>query len=135
MYKSKIDTWTMIVLAGTVGTSAYASYQILLAQPASALCQLIPIAGLGVLLPLWILLDTRYLLTSDELRIHCGPLRWQIPIQDIIYISATRSLFASPALSLDRLRIDYRDGRMVMVSPRDKEPFIAAIKLLAMPRA
>jgi hypothetical protein len=74
-------------------------------------------------------------LTSDELRIHCGPLRWQIPIQDIIYISATRSLFASPALSLDRLRIDYRDGRMVMVSPRDKEPFIAAIKLLAMPRA
>lgn len=130
MYKSKIDTWLIVVLACTVAASAYAARQVLLTQPAPAAWLLIPIVGLGVLLPLWTLLDTRYTLTPDTLIIRSGPFRWQIRIADIIRITPTHSPLSSPALSLDRLRIEYRNGRAVMISPRDKAQFIAAIERL-----
>jgi len=56
-------------------------------------------------------------------------MRWRIPAREITRITPTRSLTSSPALSLDRLRIEYDGGRQaVLVSPVDQDAFIAAVR-------
>jgi hypothetical protein len=37
-------------------------------------------------------------------------------------------VLSSPALSLDRLKIDYSDARSIMISPEDRERFLADLK-------
>ena len=83
--------------------------------------------GLGIALPLWLLFSTRYTLDSKLLMVKSGPLKWRIPVKDITNITPTRSIFSSPALSLDRLRISYGNKRNVMISPRDKDQFLEEI--------
>ncbi len=79
---------------------------------------------LGAILPLWLLLDTHYLLDTNTLLIRSGPFRWAIPVADIKSIRPTNNPLSSPALSLDRLRIDYGKGKTIMISPRDKAAFL-----------
>ncbi len=54
-------------------------------------------------------------------------LTWRVPIAKIRSITPTRSALSSPALSLDRLRIIY-DGGQIMVSPAEKGRFISALR-------
>ena len=85
-----------------------------------ALC--IPVLMLLFLLPL------RYVLTSDELAIRSGLLRWRIPVDSILRVSHARSILPAPALSRDRLRVDYQRGNrttFVYVSPVDRARFLA----------
>jgi hypothetical protein len=49
-------------------------------------------------------------------------------VLDITAITPTSNPLSSPALSLDRLRIDYGKGRSVMISPRDKQGFLGAME-------
>jgi membrane protein YdbS with pleckstrin-like domain len=70
---------------------------------------------------------TYYAVEGDVLRIVCGPFRWRVPISQISSVEATRNPLSSPALSLDRLRIQYGDGKKILVSPADKAGFLKAI--------
>ena len=88
---------------------------------------LVPVLLLGVGLPLWIFVGTHYTFVRDELIVRSGPFRWRIPLRDIKSVTPTRDMLSSPALSLDRLRIDYGKGRAVLVSPVDKDAFLQAI--------
>jgi hypothetical protein len=56
--------------------------------------------------PLWILGSTSYTLTSSHLLVRSGPFRWLIPLDSIQSIMPTRDPLSSPALSIDRLRIE-----------------------------
>ena len=56
-----------------------------------------------------------------------GPFRWRVPIDAITAITPTRSALSSPALSLDRLRIEYGE-RAILVSPIYKEGFVRALR-------
>ena len=76
----------------------------------------------------WIFQSTYYTVDQDYLRIRSGPFRWRVPIVDIESITPTRNPLSSPALSLDRLRIDYRGGRWIMVSPNDRDWFVNALR-------
>ncbi len=75
----------------------------------------------------WLLRSTFYEVSSDTLRIVCGPFRQRITISDIKTIEPSRSALSSPALSLDRLRISYGENRRVLVSPADKRGFMRAL--------
>ena len=66
-------------------------------------------------------------LRPGVLRVVSGPFRWRVPIADIQSVTPTRSLWSAPALSLDRLRINYGNGRCILVSPADKQGFMEAI--------
>ena len=58
-------------------------------------------------------------------------LSWQIPLSAIQSIQPTDHSIIAPALSLKRLRIDYReDGvqKFVLVSPKDPTTFRQAIQ-------
>jgi len=58
------------------------------------------------------------------LLVRSGPFRWRVPIADIVRITPTTNALSSPALSLDRLRIEYGRGSAIMISPRDKDQFL-----------
>lgn len=124
VHPSKIDTWLLAVLGLVIAISAYASYEVLGAATQAAWWSAIVTAALGMGLPLWILGSTRYILDARQLRVRSGPFSWRIPLHEITAVSPTRNPLSSPALSLDRLRIDYGNGRAVMISPLDREGFL-----------
>jgi len=127
VHKSKTDLWLLAVLIAAMGASAFASAMVLLASPPSTWWLLVITLGIGVGLPLWLLLATDYTLASGQLLVRSGPFRWQIPVASIRSITPTRNPLSSPALSLDRLRIEYGHGAFIMVSPRDKDRFLRDI--------
>lgn len=127
-YRSKVDGW----LAAVLVTAAAASVVIVAVAGAfeSPLFALLvsPILLLSVGLPVWTLLATRYTFTAEDLDVRCGPFSWRVPLREIRAVSATRNPLSSPALSLDRLRIDY-GHRSIMVSPQDKEAFLKELRM------
>lgn len=129
VYSSKIDAWLLIALVAAMVMSLYASATVLSAGPA-AWWMLLLTAAVGIGLPLWLLLDTRYVLEPGQLTIRSGPFKWQVPVSDITSMTPTRNPLSSPALSLDRLRIDYGSGKSIMISPRDKEEFMKQVESL-----
>lgn len=79
----------------------------------------------------WPVFNTKYTIKAGQLTIRCLFLRWNIPLSDIQKVSVTSNSVASPALSLDRLKIDYlKDGKtkFILVAPRNKAKFCEAIE-------
>ena len=122
----RLDRWLLVVLAGgavvalgAAGVSVGADAR---AWPVALLLILVAVA-----LPVWVLSSTRYTVRDRMLDIASGPFRWQISINTITALTPTRNPLSSPALSLDRLRIEYGGGKAIMVSPMDKESFMRAV--------
>jgi len=89
------------------------------------------VCGLIILLIVNIYTGTYYKITPDHrLFIKCGVLEsLVIDVNEIESIKKSNELTSSPALSIDRLEIGYKGGR-VLVSPVDKEKFIADLRKL-----
>ncbi|RCH55376.1 hypothetical protein DJ568_09365 [Mucilaginibacter hurinus] len=86
------------------------------------------IIGFGLLLTLW-LLNTSYSITADGLlKIRCFVLRIDIPIHVITKINKSKSITSAAALSSDRLEVWYNRYDSVIISPKAKDIFIAALK-------
>lgn len=128
VFVSKVDAWLGAVLTFAAIITLGAAVSLLLIEPARPIVAA-NLALLGAALPLWVMLSTRYTLTVSELRIASGPFRWRIPLRQIWSVTPTRSLLSSPALSLDRLRIDYGHDNWIMLSPRDKERFLKELEV------
>lgn len=127
VYESKIDAWLLIVLIAAMALSLSAVISALLAGGPGALWAVIP-AFIGIGLPSWVLMTTRYTLDRNRLLVKSGPFRWSIPVAEISNIEPTSNPLSSPALSLDRLQIEYSGGRRLMISPKDKEAFLAELE-------
>ena len=128
-FPSKVDAWLAAVLLASallvlVAVAAAWPRQ---ATPAHAVL-LVALLALGAGLPLWVLAATGYRVGQDALAIRSGPFRWRIPLQDIRAVEPSRSWLSSPALSLDRLRIRYGRAGQVMVSPKDRQAFVQALR-------
>jgi hypothetical protein len=128
VYRSKADAWLVAVLAAAMAVSSYATFAVFSAGHPAAWWIAAGTVGAGIVLPLSLLLSTHYTLEPRQLVVQSGPFQWRIPLADITAITPTSSPLSSPALSLDRLRIDYGQGRSLMVSPRNKEQFVHAIE-------
>jgi hypothetical protein len=76
-----------------------------------------------------ILRSTYYLIDGGTLIIRSSAFRWRVPIAEIRSITPTRSALSSPALSLDRLRIEY-GGKAIMVSPEDPRRFLDSLRAI-----
>lgn len=126
VFKSKIDGWIVVVIIAVVALLAVTMLPNLLHSTTAAAIALFGIL-LGMVLPLWLLFGTYYVVEHGTLRIRSGPLRWSIRLDDIHSVEPSRAWWSSPALSLDRLRISYGDGKHILVSPKEKARFIEAI--------
>ncbi len=84
------------------------------------------VGGAGFLL--WMLYGTSYTFSPGGLRIRCGPFGILVPLSQIGSVVPSRNMLSSPACSLDRLLISYRQGRRkLLVSPEDKAGFLQAL--------
>jgi hypothetical protein len=126
-FRSKVDRWLVLILAASallvlvgVGAAARTGEMSLAGAAATVLVA----AGI----PVWIFTTTRYDLSGGTLLVRSGPFRWSIPVADIKSITPTNNPLSSPALSLDRLRIEYGQGRAVMISPNDKDAFLRVLE-------
>lgn len=124
VYRSKMDAWLLALLLIAVAISLAGAGATLSLASAAVWVVGAFIAVVGVGLPLWLLASTRYLLGRGQLVVRSGPFKWSIQVADITSITPTSSPLSSPALSLDRLRIDYGRGKSLMISPLHKDQFL-----------
>jgi hypothetical protein len=130
VYRSKADAWLVTALCLAIAGSLGAAYAMLSSASMSAtpLAMAAVSISIGSGLPAWLLLSTRYTLEARQLVVQSGPFCWRIDYAEIEAITPTSNPSSSPALSLDRLRIDYGRGKMLMISPRDRSNFLLAIE-------
>ncbi len=128
-FHSKVDTWFKVVIVLSVLVSLITI--VATAKLALTLIGLASVAVLliGTILPLWLVRSTRYCLSENTLLIQSGPFKWKVLINEIHKVEPTRNPLSSPALSLDRLRIEYGQDKWVMISPDDKAGFLRELKL------
>jgi hypothetical protein len=117
-FPSKKDGWITGLLWGV--SLAGVLIPALTGNPLSS----IVILPLAVFL-LWFWFKTDYSITENKIKIRYGPVRQTVPIDDIRSIRKMKSRFAAaPALSSDRLQIDYSKYDMVRISPENEQKFI-----------
>jgi hypothetical protein len=127
VFRSKVDLWLLVLLMLAVAACLVVASQYWDAVSARFWWVGLLLAA-GMLLPLWILFSLRYFMSDTQLRVRCGPFNWTIEIADIAKVAATDSAASAPALSLDRLRIDYASGRSVMISPEPRHEFVRQLE-------
>jgi hypothetical protein len=129
LYRSKRDGWLMAALASAHVLAAAALVEVWRspAALASKLAVAVVVAA-SAGLTLWVVLGTAYRLGPAALEVRAGPFRWRVPYGDIVVVRPSRNPLAAPALSFDRLLIERRDGRALLVSPADRDGFAAALE-------
>lgn len=127
VYRSEIDSWLLGVFAAGALTSVLvcAGFFYFGGYFEWVLGLLALASGVGI--PLWVITSTTYTLSSGFLGVRCGPFHWEVPLRRITKVTAVRSPTSSPALSLDRLRIEY-DTHVLMISPDDRRRFIEDLR-------
>lgn len=124
IYTSKIDTWLAVVLIGAMVLCLFAFLASLRSGHMASVIVTLPALVIGAGLPLWLMTSTSYTLSNTTLFIKSGPFKWTVPVKDITSVTPTSNPLSSPALSLDRLRIEYGRSQAVMISPKLKSQFI-----------
>lgn len=126
-FRSTVDSWIYFFAAGLPLIAIHAVVSALAeANTSTSLYSVLAIAPL-VLIPAWLLVSTYYRVDSAIMRVQSGPFSWSIPLDQIRNITAERSLAIAPSLSINRLRINYGQQRSILVSPKNKAAFIAAL--------
>jgi hypothetical protein len=128
VFPSKVDRWIVALMIVPFGISIVVVGSALRANPPlPALVLLVGIEVLVLVLIVGTLRSTRYEVADREVIVRSPPFRRRIGIESIESIRPSRSPVSSPALSLDRLEIRYSGDRRILVSPRDREGFLAAV--------
>lgn len=121
-FRSKIDFGLMAFIFGCLIVPAYLSW----GDAAAMRVSFIVTAAVVVLL-VRLITATKYVISNDTLVVHNGFYKIKVPLESITSVKPTGNASASPALSLDRLRIEYGQNKSVLISPKDKTGFLAAI--------
>ncbi|WP_301107449.1 PH domain-containing protein [Sporosarcina sp.] len=89
---------------------------------ASVLWLLFGLLLIGFLL--WIWFGTTYHVGEETLTIRNGPLVYRVLIADIRRVRKVKSVLATPALSVDRLALEYGKYRDIQISPKNETQFV-----------
>ena len=119
VFKSKIGLEFLLPLGGLLG---WAMVMTILEEKWFG----VAIIGLAGVFTASFFLRTYYEVTPDKkLKIVCGFISYPpIEVSSIRQITKTYNSLGSPALSLDRLAINYNQYDSVMISPKDKSEFV-----------
>lgn len=126
-FPSKVDKWIIIILIFAPALSTAAAIGVTIAEgPAGLFAFITPLFVL--LLYRLVVWPIHYDVTEEDLIVHSGLTRRRVRLQEIRRITPSHNLLSSPALSIDRIRIDYGRHSFILLSPKDREGFAAAIK-------
>jgi hypothetical protein len=79
----------------------------------------------------WLWFGTRYIIKDGVLKVWAGFIPYpHVPIAKIERIKPTKSMLAAPACSLDRILVQYGSSDYIIVSPKDKQAFIKALRVI-----
>ncbi|MFW2079129.1 PH domain-containing protein [Acinetobacter sp. ULE_I010] len=131
-FHSKIDWWILgfvIAMTGLLVQLLFTMYAkgTMEEYPEHTMVYIFTIAVLW-----WPVFSTTYAIGNNTLTIRSMFLKWVIPLENIKTVSKTNNSISSPALSLDRLKIEYlKDGKMkqILVSPRDQQAFRQTVEV------
>jgi hypothetical protein len=129
-FVSRYDTWLRIVLwinnLILIGSLAVLLVERSLMSIIVSVFVIVILAGV-----VWMQFATYYRVGDDMLFVRCGPFHWTIPIATIEAVTPTDDPTSGPALSLRRLRLEFRKGDArdeIFISPEDREGFIEALR-------
>ena len=127
VFKSKVDTWLITVMAASTLLVAGACFSI---DNADLLAYIINIVLVAVMVFVFFaIFNIRYEVSEDTLFVRSFILlSYTIPVADIREIRASSSWLASPAASLDRLEIRYGRGNSLLISPADRQGLIDCLR-------
>ena len=117
VFKSKVDWWLGLPLI----------YPIFLSITSIVDDEWYGYMGLFIIILLIIIASkvTKYIISENQLTIQCFfYVNAKIDILKIKKIEKTNSIVSSPALSLDRIRINYNKYDEIFISPKEKQTFI-----------
>ncbi len=130
-YRSKVDLWLVAIIGASLVAAiigvAIAGLQEGPMRFTQGFFVLLGVFGFLV----WTLMTTHYTLEGRELIVRSGPFTWRIGIDDITSIEKPGVWLqsgSSPALSMDRLVVSYGNNKRVMISPAEKEKFLADLR-------
>lgn len=127
LYKSKIGLWFLLISLG-VPLGLLVGFRFWEISGIPDLFVSVVVFSVIVFLPGWILMTTDYRFRNENLHIRSGPFKWEIPLSNVKHIEQSRSLASAPALSLDRLKIHFGSNECILISPKDKNGFLAEIE-------
>lgn len=115
-YYSRIDFWVYLVIALPL-VSLY---------PSVMAGDWLTVGVVGIVaLFILSLLRTVYTIDDKALRVRCGFIPYpSMQVADIVSVRLTRSVFSSPALSLDRIAVTTLQGRQLVISPKERVDFV-----------
>lgn len=130
-FRSKKDWWILGFIIAMTGLLL----QLLLTMYAKGSMAQYPVHTLIYVLTIavlwWPVWSTQYRIEAEQLVVSSMFLTWEIPLSTIQKISPSNNSVSSPALSLDRLRIDYQKegkAKFILISPKDKQAFTQALQ-------
>lgn len=127
-FASKVDWWLAIVIAGVPLTSLVVVVAGLAGGDTGAAAGGAVTIALIVALYVGVVWPVSYEVDAQALVVRFGLVRSRVPLAEITKVAPSRNPLASPALSLDRIRLDRRGGSFVLVSPANRTGFADAIK-------
>ncbi len=130
VYTSKNDIFIFIVIC-MFGSSA-ASFKAAM-ESGAFLSWLTVLLVVVICVAVFLLLyPIRYIIDGDDLLIRYGFQRKRISISQIIYVRRSHNLLASPALSVDRLEIVFKEKYTdsILISPRNRIDFVEDLKAI-----
>jgi hypothetical protein len=127
-FRSALDGWVVALVLIPTGFSLLMVLLETGLTSRRALLAAALVLGGGVLLPAVLYVVTVYDFTDSELRIRVGPFTTRVPYATIKSIEPSSDLASAPAWSLDRLRVEYGDGKQVLISPTQRESFLELLE-------
>ena len=124
---SKIDIWIALLLIA--GPLILVNLGIYLHKTGEEQNSLICIsAGMLIGVVTWILaFPCQYTLEDKSLLAQAGILKWRIPYAEIQTVELSNSILSGPALSLQRIEVQYDRGR-ILISPNERDLFLNELR-------
>ena len=127
VYRSKIDAKFKALALALAAVALFTSWTRPKAAPATVWTVMDLLMIGAAALAIWITFTTYYELEHDALVAHSGPFSWRIPLAEITAVRPSDSSKSGPAMSMDRLEINYGGHRSLLISPADQAGFLAML--------
>lgn len=128
VFRSRVDWWLVAIVFVPMALACWGSARALYDSRSTDNWVAVGISWSVSALVTWLFVSTAYEVGPTDLVIRAGPLRESVPIASIRRIAPSRSLLASPALSLRRMELTYGKYDSAIVSPKDEAGFVAALQ-------
>jgi hypothetical protein len=125
-YPSKLDWWLVLVLCVPPVAAVVVCVAFAIVGLTSGLLVGVAMAVFVGGLYLGLVFPMRYGLDDTHLIVRFGICRKRIPLADISEVHPTHNPLSAPALSLDRLHVQFGQGffKTVRISPADRNTFL-----------